>query len=298
MKPDGTRRRQLKVGGLPCADWSFGPDRVFETRSPSWAPGGRRILFEYAAVVADRQDFAVAAADGSHRAVVPLAPPPIVQLGSQPESSGPEFRRSAPSFAPDGRHFAYVRTEPGLLSPPEIWIATVDGREDRRLGPGSLPRWAPDGRTLAYVAAQGREGGTWLMSASNGRQLRRLWRRSASSLDWAPDGRRLVASPSSSPGLYILRPSGKPARLLRSPSRRIQRQLREGGDAVWSPNGRRLAYIRSQSVPDGSGESGTRLEIWNVSTRGTHAKRIWKRDDPFDSDSPVPPPLSWQALQR
>jgi Tol biopolymer transport system component len=38
----------------------------------------------------------------------------------------------------------------------EIWRAGIDGREDRRIGFGSLPRWSPDGRTIAYI---GRAGG-------------------------------------------------------------------------------------------------------------------------------------------
>jgi Tol biopolymer transport system component len=302
MKPDGTRQRQLKAPA--CDDSSFHPERAFSSWGPSWAPDGRRLLFEYE--VGAGSGFAVADADGSHRTVVPLAPPRSLRRDGFGEFD--EFHRSGPSFAPDGRHVVYERYEQGGTLPQnDVWIATVDGREDRRLGSGSLPRWSPDGRTIAYVAAargagtaQEREGGTWLMSARTGKPLRRLWRRSASSLDWAPDGHRLVASPGLSVrgrGLYILRADGKAAQPLTSPSRRTRRQLREGIDAVWSPNGSRIAYVREQGVPnDDSGEFDRVLEIWTIGTRGARARRIWIRNDGFDSDSPSPPPLSWQPL--
>jgi dipeptidyl aminopeptidase/acylaminoacyl peptidase len=294
MRPDGTHQRLLRVNAPPCEDWSYHPELMFQARSPSWASDGRRVLFDFDLGFGNEVGFAVADADGSHRTVVPLAP------AASPAGEF-QFRRSGPSFAPDGRHFAYERVAPPWTQP-EIWIASVDGREDRRLASGSSPRWAPDGRTIAYVAAarnpgteQEREGGTWLMSARTGKPLRRLWRHSAGSLDWAPDGDHLVAAGA---GVYILRADGKGARPLSSRSRRIRSQLEAGRSAVWSPDGHRIAYVHERSVPDDSGEFGALVEISTISARGTRARRIWKRVFGFDSDSPQPPPLSWQPRPR
>jgi Tol biopolymer transport system component len=304
MKPDGTRHRHLKIEGSACG--RYDPARFVSNCCASWAPDGRRLLFRYGVMVndqfgnlvANQSDFAVADADGSHRTVVPLAPP-------RPFPNE-EFARDGASFAPDGRHFAYYRYALQGTYEPEVWIATVDGREDRRLGPGSSPRWSPDGRTIAYVRPQTgdaqRGRGTWLMSARTGKPLRRLWRGTAASLDWAPDGHRLIASPDlpfPRRGLYILRSDGKAAQPFTSRSRRTRRQLREASDAVWSPNGRRIAYVRDHGLPvAGAGEPDTSVEIWTISTRGTRAKRIWKRTEGFDSETPGPSPLSWQPLPR
>jgi Tol biopolymer transport system component len=133
------------------------------------------------------------------------------------------------------------------------------------------------------------------MSARTGKPLRRLWRQSAGSLDWAPDGDHLVAARA---GVYILRADGKGVRPLSSRSRQTRGQLRASTSAVWSPDGHRIAYVHERSVADGSGEFGTLVELSTISTRGTQARRIWKRLFGFDSDSPTPPPLSWQPRPR
>jgi Tol biopolymer transport system component len=237
--------------------------------------------------------FALADADGSNRTRVQFAPPP--SSSEQP----PGFLRVLPSFGPDGTHFAYVRASPQAA---EIWRATVDGSEDRRLAVGDLPRWSPDGRTIAYVRRNWdpvrqriRELGTWLMSARTGRRLRRLWGPSAHSLDWAPGGRRLVASRSGS-DLFILRRDGTNARRL-IPGPPEGRRRWHDREPAWSPDGRRIAFVRERSVPDDeySGELGTQQEIWTIGTHGSRARRIWERLDGFDSDAATPT-LSWQSL--
>ena len=65
-----------------------------------------------------------------------------------------------PRISPDGRHIAFVVTEPGDSGKPDkarddnIWIVPVDGSEHARLFAFSAksensPRWSPDGRWLA-----------------------------------------------------------------------------------------------------------------------------------------------------
>jgi Tol biopolymer transport system component len=303
MRPDGTGRGLLNVGGRSCGDWSVAPDRVFMTSNPSWAADGRHILFGYEAVVGERGGaFAVAQANGAHRVVVPLAPPP-----SLPDF-GVAFSREGASFAPDGRRFVYVRffSGPAATAPePEIWVAAIDGSEDRRLGPGTLARWSPDGRTIAYTRLRHADmpgptaGSTWLMSARTGRPLRRVWRYAAGSLDWAPDGKRLVATPYGAPGVFILRADGRGARRFTPRGEPNRSRLGEAVDAVWSPDGRRMAFVRDHPVrEEPGGEFDDVWEIWTVGVHGARPRRIWHRRLGFDSDSETPPPLSWQPRQR
>lgn len=79
-----------------------------------------------------------------------------------------------PSFAPDGRHIAFVAFDAkGRMG---IWIVAADGRGARPLKvvPGSAttfhhPVYAPDGRSLAFVL-QGAGSRIAVMSASGGGQ--------------------------------------------------------------------------------------------------------------------------------
>lgn len=73
------------------------------------------------------------------------------------------FHDSSPTFSPDGRLLAFLRSAPGEA--PQVWVAPAAGGEavratDAKLG-ASQPTWSPDSSTLAYVArvpAEGRYG--------------------------------------------------------------------------------------------------------------------------------------------
>lgn len=73
------------------------------------------------------------------------------------------FRDSAPSFSPDGRLLAFLRS--GAKAPAQLFVVDAAGGEplqvtDRKLGVTEFV-WSPDGRTLAFVSRvpeQGRYG--------------------------------------------------------------------------------------------------------------------------------------------
>jgi Tol biopolymer transport system component len=283
LRPDGTRRRLLTPS--PCGI-SPGP----AARAPAWAPDGSRLVFEWTENGVIASGLATADADGKHRTVV------VADTERSPDAAGYVFRGS-PAFSPDGRHVVYQRdatdrdSSGGQVSrPSELWIASIDGSQDARLGEGQVPRWSPDGRTIAYVNR--RQGGTWLMSARTGKRLRRVWRLRAESLDWAPDGRRLVAALDGY--IYVLRADGRGARRLPLARRKRKPHLRNM-EPVWSPDGSRIAFVRERLIPQVSGEFDRQEEIWTASASGTRPRRIWKRNDGFDSDTSTPT-LSWQPL--
>lgn len=77
-------------------------------------------------------------------------------------------------------------------------IRTTDfsGRAPRALGAGALPSFSPDGKRIAFVQAEGRRLAIWVMRR-NGTARRRLAFAPAAaerfgSLEWSPDGRRLL----------------------------------------------------------------------------------------------------------
>ena len=82
----------------------------------------------------------------------------------------------------------------------DLWMASWDGSENRRLTSGkeseSSPRWSPDGRRLAFLSSRGDENGSsqlWLLPRAGGEaeQVTEL-PEGVDDYAWAPDGKRLV----------------------------------------------------------------------------------------------------------
>jgi Tol biopolymer transport system component len=198
MGPDGSARRQISE-----CDWN--------TYDPVWTADGRRLSYWARGVTW------LMSADGSERREM--------------------SRGIAPSFAPNGVHYAYVRYRGPVK---RIWRARIDGGEGRHLRAGRSPLWSPDGRMIAYYRK-----GVWLMNARTGERLRRVAPRWMTPLDWSPDGRRLLCSGyADGSDLYAVRADGKrrPRRLTRTPAR-------SESDAAWSPDGRRIV-VGALTRPD------------------------------------------------
>jgi Tol biopolymer transport system component len=255
IRPDGTGFRELtEYGG---------------GSSPDWFADGRRLLF-----LDPSNKPGVVAADGSRRSMVP------VRVGG------------ALSIAPDGRYFTYLgdAVDADVF---EIWRAATDGTQRRRIGAGWMPRWSPDGRRIAFWGA----GGLSVMNAATGKHVRVLVRVLAppagpgargASLDWSPDGRRLLFAPTVYGGFYTVRANGK-ARV-----RRLIAPGRVAGiwSAVWSPNGKRIAFTTVEHVGDDSGEM---VSYWTANPRGDERRHIYS-SDVFDGELVGgEPELSWGA---
>ena len=129
-------------------------------------------------------------------------------------------------------------------------------------------------------------GGTWVMNARTGERIRRISHRRAAVLDWSPDGSRLLFAPEgANPDLFILATNGTPLR------RRTTTPNTGEPDAVWSPNGRRIAFVRMR-VDYAAGVD--RYSIWTLTARGTRQRRIVTgllRISEFEQSGPA---LSWQ----
>jgi Tol biopolymer transport system component len=276
IEPDGGDRRVLTECRRMHSD---GTSTGTHTREVDFSPDGRRLLFAFA------EDpiggIAVMDADGSNRRDVLLAPPL-----SQP--GGDEFL-SAPAFATGGERFVY--THEGRDPTSGEFVKRIrHARLDGSPVPGGeidaqFARLSPDGRRLAHVT-EGR--GTWLARASGGEPIRRLSRRDAYSLDWAPGGRRLVLTRPTASGsdVFVVRADGEATRRL------THTDARED-EAVWSPNGRRIAFVRWVFGEDAVGCecSDGRQQVWTMSRHGRRARLVREGPASVELDALR---LSWQ----
>ena len=116
MNPDGSE--QVNLTQHRATDYN-----------PVWSPSGEQILF-----VSDRhgtKDLYLMDADGTNaRKVFPKL-----------------VGRQHPTWSPDGKQFAYHRYDKIA-----IYVASSDGKDEKKLVSGLWPAWAPNGSEIAFVA--------------------------------------------------------------------------------------------------------------------------------------------------
>ncbi len=206
-------------------------------QTPAWSPDGRRIAFLSRRDV--NKELFVVNADGS----------------GQRTLTRDARLFATPAWSPDGRRIAFEGGQPDGTN--GVYVVNAVGSFSLRMaGNGGAPAWSPDGRKIAFF------GGSkiYLMNA-DGSELLALTKRSPGrkrSLAWSPDGRKLAFLSQSGCGdfcfsLYVVNSNGSGLRNLTS-------KLAGGGgpgagpasDPAWSPDGRKLAFVRLNAGLDRS----------------------------------------------
>ena len=260
IRPDGSALRRL----------TNQPDYDSE---PAWSPDGRLIAsFGTGGVVLRR-------ADGSL----------VRRLAIPTEGSIAEVE-----WSPDGawlsylvEHCEYEEPRGGVVPPcADLWIARPDGSATRRLldrqvdmdGLASYS-WSPAGLRLVYEALS--SGATTLAVVDlEGRSSRIRGTVGAADPVWSRRGEIAFVRGRS---LYTVRPSGRGLR-------RLARSTLASRPA-WAPNGRRLAYLASESM------HVNRWGVWVIGADGRRRLRVGTAtDDRPLTWSPDSTRLLWENL--
>jgi dipeptidyl aminopeptidase/acylaminoacyl peptidase len=243
-RPDGTRQRRIV--------------RCRHATSVNYSADGRRIVFTRG----DAGWIAVARANGRERSW-------LVRGGFQP-ASGAWWDVDWAAFSPDGSQvvFSVVEDIPDPHAPDEVrternvYVIGVDGANLRLLArEANYPVFSPDGTRIAYVAWHGRTRAVETVAA-DGTDRRTLVSPNirAFRLDFAPDGTRLMVlewiKRRGHVGGWIVIVDAETGERTRLPARVTGTII----DAVWSPDGRRIAFTHFDSKqvftirPDGTGK--------------------------------------------
>lgn len=160
---------------------------------------------------------------------------------------------ASPAFSLDGTRLAFLRTHAGNQT--DLFVADADGAHPTKLNAEPIAdaqtfTWSPDGRSIAI--GQGADAGTGriLIAHVDGSGVAALplaipqaepaWR--------PPDGRDLLfqGEKNGLPMLFLVHPDGTDLRELGAPGSTDGYGI---GNATWSPDGSRIAYVVHQQDP-------------------------------------------------
>jgi Tol biopolymer transport system component/DNA-binding winged helix-turn-helix (wHTH) protein len=161
---------------------------------------------------------------------------------------------------PDGRNVDIYVKQHGAETP--LRLTSDPARE-------YSPAWSPDGREIAFVrAGTATERDVVIVPAIGGSERRaaRFEEREVAGVAWSPDGETLAVSAQTEPGgpfaLFLLSAETLERRQLTEPPR----SHRGDTDPAFSPNGDRLAFVRSAA--DGADD------LFTVPVRGGEPERL------------------------
>ena len=185
-------------------------------------------------------------------------------------------------FSPDGKYLAYERGG-------SLYLYAIDGARETQITEGSNedadPVWAPDGKMLIFLSRRGygpekdlctvpvvdgrSGGGVHVIKPDIGEKL---YLRSLSDT-----GRLLYRQTNSEESIWLAtvdpktgQPTGEPKRLV------------DGIEGIWSPDGKRIAYLTNKRVVRLEGTVAPEVSLHVMSADGTNDQEIMKVAFPLD----------------
>ncbi|MDP9182320.1 MAG: hypothetical protein M3P04_06035 [Actinomycetota bacterium] len=194
--------------------------------------------------------------------------------GAHSIASEPGLFMYQPTWSPDSTRLAFVVGYPagyfGIGYQAHVWVMGRDGSGKRPVavlpGAAEQPTWAPRGSQVAFVV-DAQEASAAIATVDVDavpplpRTLSPLGSIGVTKPHWSPSGDRLAYMDATS--LYVVRADGSGLRRVSDGN-----NYPWNGGAVWSPDGRQLAYCLSSSGYFFGGSSGTGPWIVNATGRG------------------------------
>ena len=249
---------------------------------PAWSPDGMRIVFTGGEE--DGNGFARSSDVHVVRASDGVATP---LTANRNEKSGP-------AWSPDGTAIVYserVGDEPRS----ELVVIAPDGSGRRVLTrPQPLefddrPAWAPDSSFVAFVRGRAPTDARHVfVIGKDGSGLRRVTQRRSAlpaheSASWLHDSRTVLFARQSSDlddDLFVVDPGGAGAR-------RLTDNTVRDGDPVWSPDGSRIAFVRTiESGPSGRRDQNQELFVMRADGSGVRRLTRYRHEDIAPTWSP------------
>ncbi len=192
------------------------------------------------------------------------------------------FLDSPWSWSPTGAQLAYADDDELILLDPTMWTHT---RIATAAGTISKIAWGPDGRSIAYSIEPPPTGASdpssfgVIVLRSGGEPVQVSLAAGVEGLVWSPDGSSLLLDRVMSDRslIEVVATDGSDERVL------VEGPMHEGpGAPVWSPDGDRIAFIRSPRVG-----GGYRMEIWVIDVDGRGQIRLGVGDSETWGGGPV-----------
>jgi Tol biopolymer transport system component len=217
-----------------------------------WAPDGRRL----ALIATGRKD--------PHIALMSVSDGALTRLKSLPWPNnytfGTDYGRSTlGGFSPDGRWLLYsvAGEQPG--DGDAVFAIAVDGSQETKLvqGPSAnqSPAWTPDGRAVVFVSDRSANIGLWSIPVANGKpigapELVRANVGPIQGLGFSGDGSFFYGRMNTQDDVFAADFDPATAAITSKPAPLIDRSMGSNRGASWSPDQRRLAFVRSTLTGD------------------------------------------------
>jgi len=209
------------------------------------------------------------------------------QVTSYGEDDGQEIAELA--WTPDGRSIVYARggdfethrSDPNPASFPQgveqdVWVVPLAGGTPKKLGEGNGPAVSPQGDRVAFLS----KDQIWVVKIDGSEKASQLVhaKGDARGLKWSPDGSKLayVSSRADHGFIGVYDFATKSVRYLDSS---VDRDI----EPVWSPDGKRIAFIRipysSQRLIFGPERSGQPWSIRVADVASGQGHQVWLADE-------------------